>query len=130
MKRINRSQKYFQSLDIINNDLHVKTTIRIAQLAFPLLLRSGPSYKYIEENMQKSVCHVSFFRSNGAHMGSEQDNVAQCCFVQKDDKIHFAQRKEHIRCCINQSVDFHVFYIGVCVYIQNHFQSYFTALFI
>lgn len=43
MQRTSRSQKYFHSLDMINNDLHVKTAIRVALLAFPLLLRNGPS---------------------------------------------------------------------------------------
>lgn len=40
---MSRSQQYFQSLDMINNDLQVKTATLVALLAFPLLLRSGPS---------------------------------------------------------------------------------------
>lgn len=41
--RMRRSQQYFQSLDMINNDLQVKTATLVAVLAFPLVLRSGPS---------------------------------------------------------------------------------------
>ena len=43
IQRTRRSQKNFHSLDIINKDLQVKTAIRVTLLAFPLLLRDGPS---------------------------------------------------------------------------------------
>ena len=36
-------QKYFQSLDIISNDLQVRTTILAASLALPLPFKQGPS---------------------------------------------------------------------------------------